>query len=361
VLQTLRLFGVDPRAGTAAAAVAALPDWALQGGRSFRAKRNNRARGKRQAEELSERLVAWLEAARDAELEGYAEGDAAELSELAAGRFPEGHTLVLAESSLALDHPVARRVAAAGALLDLGRVEAAKRGGWEGLEALSSTLREETGVEIRRDALNELARRTLQSGQGREAAARSDSTERFAAEYRKLAMLASADTIERRLVEDGVEDRGDEDLWSLLDDVGAGEAARALGRLHRLIAAAEDPIATRLGLFARLADFARHLTAVAGMARAVGVPRGESSYERFKSRWAGKLQADRPYGAASPLAGLHPFRLHRAYLAASRMPSVYLERLPSRILEAEVALKGGSRQPETVLAELVAEMATAGR
>jgi hypothetical protein len=43
------------------------------------------------------------------------------------------------------------------------------------------------------------------------------------------------------------------------------------------------------------------------------------------------------------------------------MPSVYLERLPSRILEAEVALKGGSRQPETVLAELVAEMATAGR
>jgi len=359
VLQALRLFGVETARG-ASAAIAALPEWALQGGRAFRAKRKNRPRGKRQVEELGDRLVAWLEAAREAELEGYAEGDAAELSELAAGRFPEGHTLVLAESSLALDHPVTRRVAERGALLDLGRVEAARRGGWEGLDTLVTTLQEETGVEIRRDARDELARRTLQSGPGRESAAKADSTERFAAEYRKLATLAAGDAIDRQLVEEGVEDRGDEDLWSLLDDIGDGNAARALHRLDRLVAAADDPVAARLGLFARLADFARNLTAVAGMARAVGVPRGESRYQTFQSRWAPKLKAPRPYGAASPLARVHDYPLHRAYLAASRLPSDLLGRLPARILEAELALKGGSRQPETVLAELVAELATAG-
>lgn len=360
VLQALRLFGVDPGGGSARQAVEALPSWALEGGRAFRGRRNNRARGKRQVEEVAERLVGWLEAARQVGLEGYAEGDAAELAELAGGRFPEGHTLILAESSLALDHPVARRAEERGALLELGRVEAKRGGGWEGLEALVGALEEETGMGIHRDARDELARRTLQTGSGRDAAAKADSTERFAAEYRKLATLAEGDAIDRRMVEEGVEDRGDEDLWALLDDVGEGHAARALERVGRLVAAADDPIAARLMLFARLADFARNLTAVAGMARAAGVPRGVSRYDTFKTRWADRLKEARPYGAPSPLTRLHPYRLHRAYLAASRLPSERLERLPARILEAELALKGGSREPETVLAELVAELATAG-
>lgn len=361
VLQALRLFAIDSRRGGAREAVEALPDWALQGGRAWRARRNNRPRGKRQVEEVVERLVGWLEVAREAGLEGYAEGDAAELAELADGRFPAGHTLILAESSLALDHPVTRRVAERGALLDLGRVAAAGRGGgWQGLDALVEMLQQETGIGIRRDACDELARRTLQNASGRDGAVKADSTERFAAEYRKLATLAEGDAIDRRLVEDGVEDRGDEDLWALLDDVGAGNAARALERVGRLVAAADDPIAARLGLFARLADFARNLTAVAGMARTAGVPRGVSHYQTFKSRWAPKLKAALPYGAAGPLAGVHEYPLHRAYLAASRIPSERLERLPARLLEAELALKGGSREPETVLAELVAELATAG-
>ncbi|MEZ5332224.1 MAG: hypothetical protein R2991_09290 [Thermoanaerobaculia bacterium] len=360
VLQALRLFAVDARCGGAAQAIAALPDWALQGGKAFRSKRGNRPRGKRQVEDLADRLVAWLEAGREAGLEGYAEGDAAELAELAAGRFPEGHTLILAESSVALDHPVVRRLAERGALLELGRVEAARKGGWEGLETLLATLREETGVSIRANARDELARRTLQTGAGRDSAARAESTERFAAEYRKLATLVEGDAIDRASVEEGVEDRGDENLFAFLDDIGDGRGAKALERLDRLIAAADDPIAARLGLFARLADFARNLTAVAGMARAAGVPRGVTHYQTFKTRWAPKLKAARPYGAASPVAKVHDYPLHRAYLAASRMPSGTLERLPARILEAELALKGGSRQPETVLAELVAELATAG-
>ena len=59
----------------------------------------------------------------------------------------------------------------------------------------------------------------------------------------------------------------------------------------------------------------------------------------------------------SPLAGLHPFRLHRAYLAASGMDEAYLARLPWRVLETELALKGESGDPAAALGELLAEVA----
>jgi hypothetical protein len=132
--------------------------------------------------------------------------------------------------------------------------------------------------------------------------------------------------------------------------------------MERYLAAAEDPIAARLSLFALLASFARHLTAVAGMARAASVARGETDYDRkFKPLLAPLLQQDRPYGAPSPLKGVDPFRLHRAYLAASRMPAEHLEQLPWRVLQAELLLKGGSRRADVVLSEWVAELASAGR
>ena len=169
--------------------------------------------------------------------------------------------------------------------------------------------------------------------------------------------MAGDGPIDRRLVEEAVEDRGDEDVWGLLDAIGAGRPSEAEARLSRILAAADDPFAARLSLFTLLADYARQLTAVAGMARATGVRRGEKSFQRFKSGLAPKLQGDRPYGAASPLAGLHPFRLHRAYLGASRMASERLEKLPQRVLEVESLLKGGSRQPDTVLTAFVVELA----
>lgn len=358
LFQALRLFGLDPAAGSPAAALGKLPAWALQGGKIFRARRKNRPRGKKQVADMASSLERLLEAARAAGLSGFAEGDVAELGELARGGFPEDHRIVLAESAVDFEHPLVKDLARRGALVDLGRVEAGRRGGFAGLEAIVSTLQEETGVGIARDALRELERRTLQKGEGRDREVRVDSTERFAAEYRKLASMADGSSIDRDLVEGGVEDRGDEDVWGLLDAVGEGRRGAAVDRLARILGSADDPVRTRLSIFGLLADYARHLTAVAGMARAAGVPRGEKNYKSFEARWAPKLQAKRPYGAQSPLHGLHTFRLHKAYLGASRIPSDRLERLPARVLEVETLIKGGSRQPDTVLAAFVAELAS---
>src|SRR6185295_7726598 len=107
-----------------------------------------------------------------------------------------------------------------------------------------------------------------------------DSTARFAGEYRKLANLAQEGSdrrIDRKLVEQTVEDRGEEDVWQLLDAIAAGRGGEALDRLRRLLAAAEDPLAARLSFFSLLASFCRQLVAVRGMMRVTRVPGGEGN------------------------------------------------------------------------------------
>lgn len=359
LLQALRLFEADPYRGTPEQALAQLPEWVFQGGSAYRRKSRNRPRGKRQGEELREGLVGLLAAARAAELRGWAETELAELSELAAGGLPPNHTMILVEHSVAADHPLVRRLRERGVWIDLGRVEAGRKGGWEGLRALTEELARETGVGIREDATRELARRTLQQEDRRQGGGvRADSTERFAGEYRKLASLAGSEgVIDRGLVERAVDDRGEEDVWKILDAIGEGRAADALQRLDRLLAAADDPVGARLSFFALLADFARNLAAVAGMARIAGVRRGERSYNRFKEDLAPRLKDARPERGSNPIAKMHPFRLHRLYLAASRLPAPTLAILPARALEAEMALKGGSRRHRAVLAAFVCDLA----
>lgn len=357
LLQALRLFEVDPYAAKPEDVVGQLPAWAFQGGSSYRRKSRNRARGKRQAEDLKSGLIELLAAARAAELEGWAESELAELAQLVAGGLPPNHTMVLVERSVAADHPL---VASIGdAWLETGEIEAAKGGRWQGLKAVTAELERDTGIAIRPDALEELTRRTLQQEDSRKGGGvKVDSTERLAGEYRKLASLAGpGGVIEKSLVEETIDDRGEEDVWKILDAIGAGHAAEALHRLDRLLAAAEDPMAARLSFFALLAEFARHLTAVAGMARVAKVSRGERNYNRFKSDLAPLLQAERPGLGKNPIGSLHPFRLHKAYLAASRLPAALLASLPARTLEAELALKGGSRRPRVVLAALVSDLA----
>jgi DNA polymerase III delta subunit len=73
------------------------------------------------------------------------------------------------------------------------------------------------------------------------------------------------------------------------------------------------------------------------------------------------LQGEVPGGGKNPIAGLHPFRLHRAYLAASRLPEPFLARLPAELLETEMQLKGETSEADTALADLVARVSTAGR
>ncbi|HEX5720274.1 MAG TPA: hypothetical protein VF179_29230 [Thermoanaerobaculia bacterium] len=356
LLQALHLFDTD--------ALSDLPPWAFEGDRRGR---GGRARGKKQVEELRANLAPLLEAAVREGIQGIGEGDLAELADAVRGGLPEGHTLILAERSVAADHPLVRLLEERGAVLSVGSVES-DRGGWQGLDPIAEELERQTGVAIASDALSELARRTLrQEGEGRNRVGKgidADSTARLAGEYRKLANLAQGAgerRIVRKLVEQNVEDRGEEDVWQLLDAVATGRAAEALDRLRRLMTSSEDPLAARLSFFSLFASFCRQLTAIRGMMRAARVPAGESNFGRFRDRLAPSLQGELPGGGKNPLAGIHPFRLHRAYLAASRLPEPMLARLPSDVLETELQLKGESGEADAALADLVARVATAGR
>jgi hypothetical protein len=378
LLQALRLFDLDPEAGAAEELVGRLPAWAVEG-RSESGRAGRRAARKPTAE-LRRGLADLLEAARREGLQGWGESALAELVAVVQGGLPPGHALVLAERVVAGDHPLVRLLAERGSLLRAGSVEAGRDGSWDGVDLLAAELGRATGVGIERDALAELVRRTLrqESGWKREGkGADADSTARFAGEYRKLAQLARAaagDTatpaaaaapaggaprIDKTLVAAVVEDRGEEDVWQILDAAGAGRAAEALGRLRRLLAAAEDPQAARLAFFGLFASFCRQLTAVRGMMQLARVPPGEGHYPRFRDRHAPQLQGELPDGGKSPLAGLHPYRLHRAYLAASRLPAPLLARLPAEVLETELQLKGESGEADVALARLVTLVATA--
>ena len=89
-----------------------------------------------------------------------------------------------------------------------------------------------------------------------------------------------------------------------------------------------------------------------------GVEPGQRNYNRFKTQLAPRLQADVEAGE-NPLKGLHPYRLHRAYLAASRMSPQLVSVLPWRVLETELRMKGESRDAEAALTLLVSQLATA--
>jgi hypothetical protein len=353
LLQALHVFGVDPLAGDPEGALAALPDWALAGKRGGRV-------GKKEAAARREALLALLVAARRDGLTGLGEEAVAQLADLLRRGLPGGHALVLAERAVAADHPLVAQLRERGALLVLGQV-AAEREGWVGAEALAAELERELGVAIRRDALAELARRTLRQEEGRGSGAAAESTGRFAGEYRKLAALAGRGPIERSLVESTVEDRGEEDVWQLLDALAEGRGGEALSRLERLVSGSEDPTRARLAFFALLAGFCRQLVALRGVIERLGAPRGERNYSRFRDRLAPALSGELPEGLPNPLAGIHPFRLHRAYLAACKLPPPLLRTLPVRLLDTEMALKGEGGEPQAALATLLAELALALR
>ncbi|HEV7668329.1 MAG TPA: hypothetical protein VGS22_07375 [Thermoanaerobaculia bacterium] len=351
LLQALRLFDIDPYAGSAADRISGLPDWALEGA-------TGRRKAKKGGDELQAGLAALLEAARREDLQGWAEGSAAALAEVVRAGLPPGHALVLAERAVAAGHPIVDLLEERKAVVRLAEIES-ERGGWQGLDTLGAELARQTGVEIASDAMAELARRTLRQGGRKEGGtAEAESSSRLAGEYRKLANLAGAGgRIERRMVEDNVEDRGEEDVWQILDAIGGGRAGEALDRLSRLLGSAEEPVAARLSFFGLLAAYCRQLTACSGLIRVAGVPAGETNYPRFKDKLAPALQRELPGGGKNPLAGLHPYRLHKAYLAASRLPLALASRLPAEVLDTEMQIKGESRDPDVALARLVALLA----
>ncbi len=355
LLQVLRLFELDPYEGGAAELIARLPGWALEGGQG----KGKRKRTKAKVTSAAEELAALLDKARAAGLQGTAESDLAELGDILENGLPPGHSLVLAESTVSGEHPLAASLLRRGAVVGVGHVEGGRRGGWKGLEMLVTELESQTGVGIDRPALTELAERTLhQQDAGRPSRVEAESSGRFAAEYTKLAALAGEGRITEAMVREAVEDRGQEDVWKVLDAIGEGRAADALRRIERLTASAVDDRDALFKLFGLLAAFCRQLTAVSGAMRSAGVQPGETNYARFKSSLAPRLQAETAAGP-SPLKGLHPFRLHRAYLAASRMSPEAVADLPWKVLQTELRMKGESRDATSALTALVTELATA--
>lgn len=324
-------------------------------------KRQPRGRAAKAQKVLRAGLAQLLEAARESGLVGFAEGDLAELAAVVEQGLPEGHALVLVENTIATDHPLVRRLAETGSVADVGRVSVDRGGAWQGLQAIVGELRDETGVAIDSGALDLLARRTLRQGGGwKDQSVTADSTGRFAAEYRKLASLVGrGGRIDRAAVETSVADRGDEDVWKILGALGDGRGGEALARYRRLMSATQDEIGTRLSFFGLLASFCRQLTAVVGVMQTQRVRGGERNYHRFKQRTAPMLQGALPDGTASPLASVHPYRLHRAYLAGSRIGPAVAARLPDRLLETELRVKGDSTQADAAVAALMAHVAAA--
>jgi len=360
LLQALRLFQLDPYAGAATDVIEQLPAVALEGGASFR-KKTRRRRGGKLVEKARIDLALLLEAARRAEIQGLGESEEEVLAEILRDGLPAGHFLVLGESAWAKGHPIVTALESAASVVEVGQVTAGRNASWQGLDVVCRELERETGAGIDKQALAELARRTLrkrQGSRGGDGAVDSESTARFAAEYRKLANLGGGKSITLALVSETTRDRGDEDIWGVLDAIGEGRADKAMVGIDRLLRGADDVVSTRLSILSLLAGFCRQLVAVGGMVRASGVAKGERSYPRFKEKIAPSLQADLAEGRKNPLAGLHPYRLHRVYLAASRTRADSLGRLQGRVLEAERRLKGDSALPEAALVALVAELAT---
>lgn len=355
----LRLFSLQPEASNTAQAEALLdrlPAWVLQGGGAGRG-RSGRGRGKKQVEQLRTDLAALLAKALAAGLRGWAEGDLAELERAVENGLPERHSLVLAESAVAAEHPLVIRLRERGAFVAAGSLILDRGGEPQGLEEIARELERETGAAIRGDALAELGRRTLRKGEA-PGAIDAESSSRFAAEYRKLAALTAGASIPLERVLEVVEDRGDEDVWKLLDDLGSGNAAGAASRLRRLLLHADDAVAARLSAWSLIADLCRQVSVVRSFLDARAVPAGERNYRRFQERLVEDLRAPLPGGADNPLANLHPYRLHRVYLAASRLRGAPLHRLPWRVLEVETRLKGESGDPDAALFELVSALAT---
>lgn len=347
LLRVLRLHDVDPAGGAPEQVVARLPAALL---------------GEAPAERRGQ-LAQLLAAALAAGLRGAGADDLTLLSDLLRDGLPERHLLILVESAVDPRHPLVAALAQRGAVLAAGRLSLDKKGHVAGLDAMAAELARETGAHLRRDAAIELARRTIRGEDTRRGGAAdgvdADSAARFAAEYRKLASLAADGSIDRALVTANVSDRGQEDVFQVLDAIGDGRAGEALEKIARRLAGAEDPLLERLSIFGLLAGFARHLAAVSGALRATGARTGVSSYASFQERIAPRLQGEIDGVDANPLKGMHAFRLHRLYLAASRLAPANLAALPARTLETERRLKGDSGDPDAALAAFVVALAGA--
>ena len=358
LLQVLRLHGVDPMAGSAAETIAALPDAALSGGKNLR-KSGRRGRLKKERVQLARGLTDLLEAAQTERLSGWSEDDLAALHRAQDGGLPEGHALVFAERSVDRDHPIVRRLVKCRAVFKLGLLGFDRNGNVVGLDPIVAELERETGVRIDGRAAEELARRTLRKGDGwGSSEAEANSAARFSAEYRKLAdgVRGLSNRIDRAAVSEMVTDRGEEDAWKLLDAIGQEGPAKALEQLRRLLDTAPDQSGAVFPFFGLLAGFCQHMAAIHGVLARVQLPTAYN-FNAFKSRVLPQLKGELPESVAK----IAPFRLFKAYRAASLRQGPEADRmmakLPWKVLETDIQIRGGTDDRTVALEALVAMLA----
>lgn len=360
LLQTLRLFGIDPVAGAAEEAIAALPDSALAGGKSQR-KGGRRGRPKKERVQLARGLSALLEAARAEDLTGWSASNLAELDRAAEGGLPEGHALVFAERSVDRKHPLVRRLLDRNAVFEVGQLGLDRSGKATGLDPVVAELERETGVRIDRAAAQELARRTLRKDGWGAAEADEASAARFAAEYRKIAAgIPEGDRrIDRGKVEESVVDRGEQDVWEVFNAMEGQRPGAALAALRRYFDSAADRQGERFRFLSLLAGRCQQLAATHGIAMAHGLPETRN-FNGFKARVMPKLMAEWPGAVKKP--GPWPlFNMYKAAMARRSPEAVSaMSELPWKVLETEIRLRGGSGEAGAALEALVLAVAGGG-
>ncbi len=360
LLQTLRLFGIDPVAGAAEETIAALPDSALAGGKSQR-KGGRRGRPKKERVQLARGLAALLEAARAADLTGWSASNLAELDRAAGGGLPEGHALVFAERSVDRKHPLVRRLLERNVAFEVGQLGLDRSGKATGLDPVVAELERETGVRIDRAAAQELARRTLRKEGWGASVADAASAARFAAEYRKMAagLPEGGGRIDRATVEESVVDRGEQDVWDVFNAIEAEKPGAALAALRRYFDSAADRQGERFRFLSLLAGRCQQLAATHGIAMAHSLLEARN-FNGFKARVLPKLMAQWPDAVKKP--GPWPlFNMYKAAMARRGPEAVSaMSELPWRVLETETRLRGGSGEAAAALEALVLAVAGGG-
>lgn len=360
LLQTLRLFGIDPATGAAEEAIASLPDSALAGGKSQRIG-GRRGRPKKERVQLARGLSALLEAARAEDLTGWSTSNLAELDRAAEGGLPEGHALVFAERSVDRKHPLVLRLFERNSAFEVEQLAFDRSGKTTGLDPVVAELERETGVRIEPAAAQELARRTLRKEGWGPSVADAASAARFAAEYRKIAagMPAGAGRIDRATVEESVVDRGEQDVWDVFNAMEGGKPGAALAAFRRYLDSAADEQGERFRFLSLLAGRCQQLAAVHGLAMAHSLPEA-GNYNGFKARVLPKLMAAWPGAVRKP--GPWPlFHMYKAAMARRSPEAVSaMSELPWKVLEAEIRLRGGSGEGTAALEALVLAVAGAG-
>lgn len=153
----------------------------------------------------------------------------------------------------------------------------------------------------------------------------------LAAEVEKLAVyVGESAKIERADIVKMVGAGRVETIWNTLDAVTTGEARVALEHLDNLLAAGEQPTVMVAAMTANLA----------------------------KVHHAGRLRAARlPLDEACRIAGIPSFAVEKTRKQHAHLGPSRVDRLPARLLKADLDLKGGSSlDPRTILEILLVEL-----